>query len=65
MAALLVRCWDPLPDQRPTFDTVFNELRECRYEILQGVKREVVEEYVEKVLEFEGAHPAKRVVESK
>jgi serine/threonine protein kinase len=62
MAQLMQQCWKRPPEERPTFDQLFNGLRDRRYEILPGVKREVVEEYVKDVLEYEKAHPAKRFI---
>jgi hypothetical protein len=53
MESLIGRCWSTEPSERPSFDDIFNEFKECEWAILPGVDSAAVGAYVSEVLDAE------------
>jgi serine/threonine protein kinase len=51
--------WVAGPDQRPTFDAIFDGLRAGNYQLLPDVDAAEIREYVDPILAEEAEHPAK------
>jgi serine/threonine protein kinase len=50
MKGLIPRCWSVNPNDRPSFEAIFNEFRSCDFAILPGVDKEAISRAVSAVL---------------
>jgi serine/threonine protein kinase len=56
---LMVRCWDHDPKHRPTFDTIFKEIKALNYQLFDDVDAKAIEKYIGTVAVFEARNPPK------
>jgi hypothetical protein len=55
---LMGLCWIDDPDQRPTFEAIFDNLRAGNYQLLPDVDEAEIREYVDPILQEEAEHSA-------
>jgi serine/threonine protein kinase len=58
-SGLISACWEQAPSSRPTFDYIFKSLKDDKWALLDDVDTEVIDRYVQKVLDFEARNPPK------
>jgi hypothetical protein len=53
MQSLIRQCWSPKPNNRPSFEQIFNKFQSMNFSILPGANDILVHKYVSDVLEWE------------